>query len=71
MLTPPELMERGLILVGTPDTVSRQMERLVEGTPVRWLFAWTYNGLTPHDKIMRSLELFATKVLPRFAGAPA
>ncbi len=68
MLTPPELMERGLILVGTPDTVSKQVERMLAGTPVRWLFAWTYNGLMPHDKIMRSLELFATKVLPRFGG---
>ena len=66
-ITPEEMMERGMLLVGTPDTVSRQMERLLKDTPVRWLFAWTYNGLIPHDKIMRSLELFSTKVLPRFA----
>jgi len=66
MLTPQELMERGLILVGTPDSVSRQVETMLQGTPVKWLFAWTYNGLVPHDKILRSLELFATKVLPRF-----
>ena len=71
MLTPQMMMERGMLLIGTPDTVSRQMERLLSDTPVRWLFAWTYNGLVPHDKILRSLELFATKVLPRFAGAPA
>ena len=68
MLTPPELRERGLILVGTPDSVSRQMEQMLKNTPVRWLFAWTYNGLTPHGKIMRSLELFYTKVLPRFSN---
>ena len=67
-LTPQEMLERSLVLAGTPDSVSRQLERLLEQTPVRWLFAWTYNGLVPHDKIMRSLELFATKVLPRFAG---
>jgi alkanesulfonate monooxygenase SsuD/methylene tetrahydromethanopterin reductase-like flavin-dependent oxidoreductase (luciferase family) len=66
MLTPPELMDRGLILVGTPDTVSKQVETMLKGTPVRWLFAWTYNGLMPHEKILRSLELFKTKVLPRF-----
>ena len=41
---------------------------MLAGTPIRWLFAWTYNGLMAHDKIMRSLDLFATKVLPRFAG---
>jgi alkanesulfonate monooxygenase SsuD/methylene tetrahydromethanopterin reductase-like flavin-dependent oxidoreductase (luciferase family) len=67
--TPQEMVERGLLLVGSVDTVTRSMERLVADTPVRWLFAWTYNGLTPHAKIMRSLDLFATKVLPRFAGA--
>ncbi|MDO8613992.1 MAG: LLM class flavin-dependent oxidoreductase [Dehalococcoidia bacterium] len=69
-LTPQEMLGQALILVGSPETVSRQMETLLRQTPVRWLFAWTYNGLVPHDKIMRSLELFATKVLPRFAGAP-
>ena len=69
--TPQQLLDNAMILVGTPDTVSRQMETLLQQTPVRWLFAWTYNGLVPHEKLMRSLELFSTKVLPRFAGAPA
>jgi len=64
--TPQDMMERGMLLVGTPDTVTRQVERLVTDTPVKWLFAWTYNGLMPHDKIMRSLELFKSKVLPNF-----
>jgi len=66
MLPPEELMKRGLILVGTPDTVSRQVETMLKGSDIRWLFYWAYNGLMPHDKLMRSLELFATKVLPRF-----
>jgi alkanesulfonate monooxygenase SsuD/methylene tetrahydromethanopterin reductase-like flavin-dependent oxidoreductase (luciferase family) len=63
--SPEEMIERGMILAGSVDTVTRSLERLMRDTPVRWLFAWTYNGLTPHAKIMRSLELFATKVLPR------
>jgi alkanesulfonate monooxygenase SsuD/methylene tetrahydromethanopterin reductase-like flavin-dependent oxidoreductase (luciferase family) len=66
MLPVPEQLERGLVLVGSPDTVSRQVETILKDTPMKWLFAWTYNGLIPHDKIMRSLELFSTKVLPRF-----
>jgi alkanesulfonate monooxygenase SsuD/methylene tetrahydromethanopterin reductase-like flavin-dependent oxidoreductase (luciferase family) len=65
-LTPQEMLDRSLILVGSPDTVSRQLERLLESTPITWLFACIYNGLIPHHKVMRSLELFATKVLPRF-----
>jgi alkanesulfonate monooxygenase SsuD/methylene tetrahydromethanopterin reductase-like flavin-dependent oxidoreductase (luciferase family) len=56
-----------LVLVGTVDTVARQLERLCERLPVEWLFAWTYNGLIPHDKLMRSIESFYTKVLPKVA----
>jgi len=52
-------------VVGLSEALALELE----GTPIRWLFAWTYNGLMPHDKILRSLELFATRVLPRFAGA--
>jgi alkanesulfonate monooxygenase SsuD/methylene tetrahydromethanopterin reductase-like flavin-dependent oxidoreductase (luciferase family) len=69
--TPQQMIEDGMLLVGSVDTVTRSLERLLSDTPVNWLFAWQYNGLIPHGKIMRSLELFATKVLPRFAGAPA
>ena len=71
MWTPEEMLENGMLLVGSADTVSRQMERILADTPMRWLFAWTYNGLVPNAKILRSLELFSTKVLPRFADAPA
>jgi alkanesulfonate monooxygenase SsuD/methylene tetrahydromethanopterin reductase-like flavin-dependent oxidoreductase (luciferase family) len=62
----PSLFEEGLALVGSVDTVCRQLEGLLERLPARWLFAWTYNGLIPHAKLMRSIELFATQVLPRF-----
>ncbi|MPZ23579.1 MAG: LLM class flavin-dependent oxidoreductase [Dehalococcoidia bacterium] len=65
-LSHQDMLDRSLILVGSPDSVSRQLENLMKDTPLRWLFAWTYNGLVPHEKLMRSIELFATKVLPRF-----
>jgi len=64
---PADLFTDGLVLAGSEDTVSRQLERLLSRLPARWLFAWTYNGLIPHAKLMRSIERFATKVLPRFA----
>ena len=65
----PDLFEHSLALVGTVDTVTRQMERLLKRLPVRWLFAWMYNGLTPHDRLMKMIELFWTKVLPRVTDA--
>jgi len=66
-LSAEEMLEAGLLLVGSPRTVVRQMQRMLEQTPVQWLFAWQYNGLIPHAKLMHSLELFATRVLPEIA----
>lgn len=68
----PPIVSRGEIEKGIadlrPDLYQQMLEELRERTPVRWLFAWTYNGLTPRDKIMRSLELFATKVPASLRG---
>jgi len=61
----PDLLGESLALVGSVDTVTRQLERLVARLPLRWLFAWTYNALIPHPKLMWSIEQFATRVLPR------
>ena len=63
----PDLLAEGLALVGSPDTVTGQLEQLLERLPLSWLFAWTYNGLIPHAALLRSIELFATQVLPRVA----
>jgi alkanesulfonate monooxygenase SsuD/methylene tetrahydromethanopterin reductase-like flavin-dependent oxidoreductase (luciferase family) len=65
----PDLFDNSLALVGTVDSVTRQMERLVKRLPVRWLFLWMYNGLMAHDRLMRTMELFWTKVMPRIDGA--
>ena len=62
-----DLYERDFELVGSPDTVSRKIERLQKELDVRFILLWTYNGLVPHAKLMRSIELFATQVMPRFA----
>jgi len=63
----PDLWDNSLALVGTVDTVTRQMERLLKRLPVHWLFAWMYNGLIPHDRLLKIIELFWTKVIPRVA----
>ncbi len=65
--TPEEAIAKGYALVGTLDTVTRSLEALRKKLPVNWLFAWTHNTLVPHAKLMRSIELFYTQVLPRVA----
>ena len=66
--TVDEMFDLGLVLVGSPATVRRQLSALRRQAPVQWVFAWMYNGLIPHEKLMRSLELFAAEVLPEFGG---
>ncbi|MHB1925342.1 MAG: LLM class flavin-dependent oxidoreductase [Acidimicrobiales bacterium] len=64
-----DVTAHGLALVGSVDTVTRQLESMLERLPVSWLFAWLYIGLSPHDRILRTLEDLATKVLPRVTDA--
>ena len=60
-----DLMDAGMALVGTVDTVTRQLETLRSRLPVTWLYFWAYNGLLPHARLMSTIERFRTEVLPR------
>ena len=60
-----DMMGSGMALVGTVDTVTRQLETLRERLPVTWLYFWAYNGLLPHARLMSTIERFRTEVLPR------
>ena len=60
-----DMMGSGMALVGTVDTVTRQLEALRERLPVTWLYFWAYNGLLPHARLMSTIERFRTEVLPR------
>ena len=63
------MLHQGLAFVGTTDTVTGQLERLRARLPVQWVFAWQYNGLVPHAKLMTSIERYAIEVVPRVADA--
>jgi len=63
--TAEESVERGYALVGTVDTVARNLERIKKRLPVDWLFCYTYNSLVPHAILMKSIERFWTQVMPR------
>ena len=60
-----DMMGSGMALVGTVDTVTRQLETLRERLPVTWLYFWAYNGLLPHARLMSTIERFKAEVLPR------
>ena len=52
------------IIVGTPDEVLEKVVRYDEAG-VDQLLCYVQFGSLPHEKVMRSLELLGTKVLPR------
>ena len=64
--TPEEVIAMGYAYVGTVDTVLRAMETQQKRQPVDWVFCYTYNSLVPHPVLMKSIEAFWTKVMPRF-----
>ena len=60
-----DMLREGYAWVGSIDTVCRQVQQVLDRVPVNWVFGWMFNGMVPHAKLMRSIELFKTKVLPR------
>jgi len=64
--TGQQLMESGLLIGGTVDSVKRQVEAFLEELPVDYLVWLLHWGIMPHDEAVEQLELFATKIMPEF-----
>jgi alkanesulfonate monooxygenase SsuD/methylene tetrahydromethanopterin reductase-like flavin-dependent oxidoreductase (luciferase family) len=60
------MAERGLVIYGSPNTVSRKLDALFKKLPAEYFWMFTYNGLIPQPQMMRHLELVTTRVLPNF-----
>ena len=56
------------LLVGSPDTISRRLEEVHKQIPVEEVVLLIPQGIHDRDQIMTSLDLMATKVMPRFAS---
>ena len=55
---------RGSLYVGSPETVARKIVRTVRALGIS-RFDMKYSaGPLPHDKLMRSIELYGTRVIP-------
>ena len=60
-----EVLSHGYALVGSEDTVCRQLEVLANRLPLNWLFCWMFSGLIDNEQNKRSLDRYMTKILPR------
>lgn len=60
------LREGGVVYVGEPDGLIREIETLYDETGLQHLICWMRFGGLEHEKVLRSLELFAEKIIPHF-----
>ena len=63
------------LLFGTPDVCAEKIQRLLDTTGITYLNCVFAIGRMENEKIRRSMELFASEVMPRFKdkvgiGAP-
>jgi alkanesulfonate monooxygenase SsuD/methylene tetrahydromethanopterin reductase-like flavin-dependent oxidoreductase (luciferase family) len=61
----------GSIISGTPATVRELMEKHIAESGVNYVLVQLAFGNISHAEEMRSLELFATEVMPHFVEKPA
>lgn len=57
-------VERGSLYVGAPETVARKIATTAKALGIVRFDLKYSAGTLPHDKMMRSIELYATKVIP-------
>jgi alkanesulfonate monooxygenase SsuD/methylene tetrahydromethanopterin reductase-like flavin-dependent oxidoreductase (luciferase family) len=63
-----ELIERGYIVAGSPETVRQRMEELIRTLRVGNIICGIHVGNMPPEKTRYSTELFAKKVMPQLKG---
>ncbi|MEP9380999.1 LLM class flavin-dependent oxidoreductase [Nocardioides sp. KR10-350] len=57
--------DHGSLYVGTPETVAQRIARTVRTLGAQRFDLKYSNGTMPHEQLMRSIELYGTKVVPR------
>jgi alkanesulfonate monooxygenase SsuD/methylene tetrahydromethanopterin reductase-like flavin-dependent oxidoreductase (luciferase family) len=60
-----------LMLFGNPDTVAKRIEWMRDELGVNYIMCWMNMGGLAPAKVLRSMELFATEVMPRFRTVEA
>ena len=58
--------QRQVAMVGSPDTVRAEVAQFVEESGCNYLVCSFAFGTLTHEQVLRSLDLFATKVMPAF-----
>jgi len=62
------LVAAGAVVCGSPDQVVQRIGEMAELCGMNEYLAWTRIGGLAHDKVTRSMELMASKVMPQLRG---
>jgi alkanesulfonate monooxygenase SsuD/methylene tetrahydromethanopterin reductase-like flavin-dependent oxidoreductase (luciferase family) len=60
-----DLLKKGMFLCGSPETLRQQLEEYQKQIGFGYLLPMMQFATLPHDLTKRSMELFATKVIPK------
>ena len=64
MLDPDYLVEKGLVLIGAPDTVARKLKAWAEEGSFNTFFGEFNFGALGEEDLLRSIRLFGEHVIP-------
>lgn len=66
-----QMINSGFQIVGTPDTVAAEIQRLKDELQVEYMIFIMYGGITEHTRMLDSIRLFGEHVIPRFPDLSA
>jgi alkanesulfonate monooxygenase SsuD/methylene tetrahydromethanopterin reductase-like flavin-dependent oxidoreductase (luciferase family) len=64
-------MANGTALIGSPDTVRARVQEMVTETGINYVLGVFNFGNLPQERVLRSMRLFASEVMPGVAGVLA
>jgi alkanesulfonate monooxygenase SsuD/methylene tetrahydromethanopterin reductase-like flavin-dependent oxidoreductase (luciferase family) len=64
-----EAVELRTVIAGTPETVTRALAREIADCGANYLIGRFAFGTIPIDRVLRSIELFGTEVMPALRGS--
>jgi alkanesulfonate monooxygenase SsuD/methylene tetrahydromethanopterin reductase-like flavin-dependent oxidoreductase (luciferase family) len=70
-LTYEELLEERMAIVGSPESVTEQIATMSEELGFGQMMMLMVIGDMPHHRVVRSMDLFASEVMPHFREQPA
>jgi alkanesulfonate monooxygenase SsuD/methylene tetrahydromethanopterin reductase-like flavin-dependent oxidoreductase (luciferase family) len=70
-VTLDSLIDNGMCICGSPDTVIKQIERLQKEAQLDQFLAMMQFWAIPHEKTMHAIDLFGKHVIPHFRNVTA